>query len=83
MWKLTKSLNPCCNGYRSATTGWVTIDEAKNVSILVVMDIGLRPFSENARKLTDKVSILVVMDIGLRHSEGNQFFLVCKSQSLL
>ena len=37
------SLNPCCDGYRSATYGVVlTYNYFQRVSILVVMDIGVR-----------------------------------------
>ena len=61
-----ESLNPCCGGYRSATgtpySGW----SVWLVSILVVVDIGLRLSSVRCKVRTGSVSILVVVDIGLR-----------------
>ena len=63
----TTCLNPCCSGYRSATCYRYNRQiQLRLVSILVVVDIGLRPPVLGVKGLRYNVSILVVVDIGLR-----------------
>ena len=62
------SFNPCFNGCTSATEetnrGYYRI---RIVSILVLMDVPLQPYTEHrTKKEIDYVSILVLMDVPLQ-----------------
>ena len=59
--------NPCFSGCWSATTVMTPKNEGNcEVSILVLVDVGLRPHLNSTHNYNNYVSILVLVDVGLR-----------------
>ena len=65
------SFNPCFSGCWSSTYPLASPAATFIVSILVLVDVGLRPLPSVAIPTRQEVSILVLVDVGLRLYRSN------------